>query len=174
LTAKAEVIEAAKAALVAEGFLVAEDIQIGVMVEIPSAALMAEVLAQEVDFFSIGTNDLTQYTFAADRMNPAVAEIANPFDPALLRLIQLTVKGAHTRGKWVGMCGEFAGEPSAIPLLIGLGLDELSMNPRQIPAAKALIRKVSAARCQELAAQALQAQSAQQVEALCKNFQQIL
>ena len=166
------VLEACKEDLRKEKQSFAEDIEIGIMIEIPSAALNASVLAPEVDFFSIGTNDLAQYTFAADRMNPAVAEIANPLDPALLRLIKYTIDGAHEHGKWVGMCGELAGDPLAIPILLGMGLDEFSMNPRQIPAAKSLICQLSLQSCQEIAEKALKQESAEKVSVLSQSFTQ--
>lgn len=166
------VVEECKVALRKDGQPFAENIEIGIMVEIPSAALMADILAPEVDFFSIGTNDLSQYTFAADRMNPSVAEIANPLDPALLRLIKYTIDGAHSCGKWVGMCGELAGEPLAIPILLGLGLDEFSMNPRQIPEAKALIRQLSVKECKKMAKDALQMKGARKVEIFAQKFLQ--
>lgn len=165
-----DVVEECKVALRKDGQPFAENIEIGIMIEIPSAALMVDILAPEVDFFSIGTNDLCQYTFAADRMNPSVAEIANPLDPALLRLIKHTIDGAHSHGKLVGMCGELAGEPLAIPILLGLGLDEFSMNPRQIPEAKALIRQLSVKSCQKVAQAALQMEGAKKVEILAQNY----
>lgn len=142
----------------------AGSIQIGIMVEVPAAAVMADALAREVDFFSIGTNDLTQYTLAADRTNPQLSALSSAFSPAVLRLIQNVIVQAHALGKWVGLCGELAGEPLAIPILVGLGLDELSMNPQAIPAAKEIIRTVSAARCREVAAATLQLESAEAVQ----------
>ena len=104
------------------------------MVEIPAAALLAREFAAEVDFFSIGTNDLTQYTLAAERGNARLAALADPLQPAVLRLIRAVVDAGRTRGKWVGICGELAADPLAIPLLVGLGVDELSMNAVAIPA----------------------------------------
>ncbi len=166
------VLEACKEELRKEELLFEEDIEIGIMIEVPSAALNASALALEVDFFSIGTNDLAQYTFAADRMNPTVAEIANPLDPALLRLIKYTIDGAHAHKKWVGMCGELAGDPVAIPILLGMGLDEFSMNPRQIPAAKTLMRQLSVQKCKEIAEIALEQESAEKVIALSQDFVQ--
>jgi phosphocarrier protein FPr len=131
-------------------------VQIGIMVEVPATAVMAEIFAREVDFFSIGTNDLTQYTLAMDRGHPKLAKDADAMHPGVLRLIANTVKGAHTHGKWVGVCGGIASDPSAVPLLIGMGVDELSVSVPAIPAVKALVRTLSKADCQKLAAEVLQ------------------
>ncbi len=158
-------LEACREELINEGQAVAEQMEIGVMVEIPSTALMADQLAHVVDFFSIGTNDLAQYTMAADRTNSAVAPLASGFEPAVLRLIQQVIEKAHAHGKWVGLCGELAGEPLAIPILLGLGLDEFSMNPPAIPTAKEIIRSLSTEQAQETAAGALQQQDAAGVKA---------
>ena len=138
-------------------------VEIGIMVEIPSAALMADVLAEEVDFFSIGTNDLTQYTLAMDRTHPSLAAKADGLHPAVLRLIARTVEAAHTAGKWVGVCGELGADPLAVPILIGLGVDELSISVPAIPLIKAQIRSLSIARCRELAHHALACATAAQV-----------
>ncbi len=158
-------LEACRQELVAEGYAVAEGMEIGIMVEIPSAALMADHLAAEVDFFSIGTNDLAQYTMAADRTNSHVAPLASAFEPAVLRLIRHVIDAAHAQGKWVGLCGELAGEPLAIPILLGLGLDEFSMNPPAIPPAKQIIRSLTLPQAQELAAAALDLPDATAVQA---------
>jgi phosphotransferase system enzyme I (PtsI) len=112
------------------------------MVEIPSSALNAEELADYVDFFSIGTNDLTQYTFAADRTNDALSYLYQPLNPALLKLVKMTIDASHEKGKWTGMCGELAGDPEAIPKLIELGIDELSMSPSKIPQAKKIVMEL--------------------------------
>lgn len=133
----------------------AEKIQFGIMVEVPAAALLAKHLAKEVDFFSIGTNDLAQYTLAVDRTNERVAHLASPFHPAVIRLIANTIQEAHAQGKWVGLCGEMAGDPLAAPLLLGLGLDEFSMAAASIPEVKQTIRKLDYHDCQEIAATAL-------------------
>ena len=134
-----EVVEECKAALKAEGKEYSEDIQWGIMVEIPAAAVMADELAKYVDFFSIGTNDLIQYTLAADRMSEKVSYLYNPMHPAVLRLIKMTIDGAHKHGKWVGMCGEMAGDEAAIPTLVEYGLDEFSMSATSILNAKKII-----------------------------------
>lgn len=125
--------------LAAEGKSFAEEIQVGIMIEIPAAAIISEELASHCDFFSIGTNDLTQYTLAADRGNKAVSKLYNPFHPAVLKLIKMTIDSAHKHGIPCAMCGEFAGNPEAIPLLLEYGLDEFSMNAALIPAAKDII-----------------------------------
>jgi phosphotransferase system enzyme I (PtsI) len=154
--------------LIQEGKPVVHELEVGIMVEVPSAALMADSLAQEVDFFSIGTNDLTQYTLAADRTNPELAYLSSAFSPAVLRLIQSVIKAAHQHGKWVGLCGELAGEPLAIPILLGLGLDEFSMNPVSIPAAKSLIRSLSTKACQGIAGRVLELETAEEVQGYIK------
>jgi phosphoenolpyruvate-protein phosphotransferase len=154
--------------LKAEGKPFAENIEIGIMVEIPSAALVADQLAKEVDFFSIGTNDLSQYTMAADRTNPKVADLSNAFYPAVLRLIREVIKAAHAEGKWVGMCGELAGEPLAAPILLGLGLDEFSVNPPMVPLIKQILRGLDANEMKAVAEQALQLESPKQIENFVK------
>jgi phosphocarrier protein FPr len=147
----------------------AEKVETGIMVEIPSVVQMAEEFAREVDFFSIGTNDLTQYTFAADRTNPKVAPLADACHPAVLRQIKRVVEAAQSNGIWVGVCGELAGDPDAIPILLGLGVDELSMSPPSIPIAKEIVRDWSVSHAQSLAAQALDLDSAETVRTLIKN-----
>ena len=134
-----EVVEECKAELKAEGKAYSEDIQWGIMVEIPAAAVYADELAKHVDFFSIGTNDLIQYTLAADRMSEKVSYLYNPMHPAVLRLIKMTIDGAHKHGKWVGMCGEMAGDEAAIPTLVEYGLDEFSMSATSILNAKKIM-----------------------------------
>jgi multiphosphoryl transfer protein len=124
------------------GFVAPDRIETGIMVEIPAAALCAEQFAGEVDFFSIGTNDLTQYTLAAERGNPRLAALSDALHPAVLRLIHQVVEAAHVRGKWAGVCGEIAGDPLAAPVLVGLGIDELSMNAPFVPRIKQVIRSL--------------------------------
>ncbi|GAA0677772.1 phosphoenolpyruvate--protein phosphotransferase [Clostridium cadaveris] len=132
-------VEECKAELLNEGQKVSDSIEIGIMVEIPAAAVMADELAKHVDFFSIGTNDLIQYTLAADRMSEKVSYLYNPMHPAVLRLIKMTIEGAHSAGKWCGMCGEMAGDETAIATLVEYGLDEFSMSASSILGAKKII-----------------------------------
>ncbi|GGN58063.1 phosphoenolpyruvate--protein phosphotransferase [Oceanobacillus indicireducens] len=129
--------------LAAEGIKVAENIEVGIMVEIPSTAVTAAQFAKEVDFFSIGTNDLIQYTMAADRMNEQVSYLYQPYHPAILNLVNNVIEAAHKEGKWAGMCGEMAGDPIAIPILLGLGLDEFSMSATSILPARTQLSKLS-------------------------------
>ncbi|MEK3686481.1 phosphoenolpyruvate--protein phosphotransferase [Paenibacillus sp. FSL R10-2736] len=157
-----------KAKLREEGKAVSDQIQLGIMVEIPSTAVLADQFAKEVDFFSIGTNDLIQYTMAADRMNERVSYLYQPYNPAILRLIKNVIDAAHAEGKWTGMCGEMAGDATAIPLLLGLGLDEFSMSATSILPARSQIAKLSAAEMKELAAKALQLGTAEEVAALVR------
>ncbi len=143
-------------------------VEIGIMIEVPSAAVAADTLARHVDFFSIGTNDLTQYTLAADRMNASVQNLADAFHPAVLRLIKNTIQSGHRAGIWIGLCGELAGNPLAVPLLLGMGLDEFSMGKASIPEVKEAIRKWSIQKAQEVAAHALELEDAEAVRAyLC-------
>ncbi|RSK26491.1 phosphoenolpyruvate--protein phosphotransferase [Bacillus sp. HMF5848] len=134
---------------------VADDIEIGIMVEIPSTAILADQFAKEVDFFSIGTNDLIQYTMAADRMNERVSYLYQPYSPSILRLINMVIKAAHREKKWVGMCGEMAGDTIAIPILLGLGLDEFSMSASSILPARNQIRSISKETAEKVAQHAL-------------------
>ena len=142
------------------------DLQLGIMIEVPSAALMAPVLAREVDFFSIGTNDLTQYCLAIDRGHPILSAQADGLHPAVLRLISMTVDAAHAHGKWVGVCGELASDRLAVPLLVGLGVDELSVSPRSIALVKARVRELTMSAARTLAEQTLTLDSAAAVRAL--------
>jgi phosphoenolpyruvate-protein phosphotransferase len=165
--AKALLAEA-RQELVAQGIPVAEKIQVGIMVEIPAVAQLADLFAREVDFFSVGTNDLTQYTFAAERTNPHVAHLGDPIHPAVLRQIRQVIEAGHRAGIWVGVCGELAGDADAIPLLLGLGLDEYSMAPASIPHAKAVLRTWGADSARGLAQAALEMESAEDVRAFVR------
>ncbi|MEW5545272.1 phosphoenolpyruvate--protein phosphotransferase [Pseudomonas soli] len=146
------------------------DLQVGIMVEVPSAALLAPQLAREVDFFSIGTNDLTQYTLAIDRGHPSLSAQADGLHPAVLNLIDMTVRAAHAQGKWVGVCGELAADPQAVAVLLGLEVDELSVAARSIPEVKALVRQADLSTARALAREALQQDSAEAVRALVERY----
>jgi phosphotransferase system enzyme I (PtsI) len=144
-----------RAKLIAEGVAVADDIQVGIMIEIPAAAVLADKFAKEVDFFSIGTNDLIQYTMAADRMNEQVSYLYQPYNPSILRLIKNVIDSAHAEGKWAGMCGEMAGDQTAVPLLMGMGLDEFSMSATSILKTRSLMKRLDTTKMAELAEKAL-------------------
>ncbi|WP_102028630.1 phosphoenolpyruvate--protein phosphotransferase [Salirhabdus sp. Marseille-P4669] len=146
-----------------KGVEVSDDIEIGIMVEIPSTAVIARQFAKEVDFFSIGTNDLIQYTMAADRMNEKVSYLYQPYHPAILNLVNNVIEAAHAEGKWAGMCGEMAGDPIAIPILLGLGLDEFSMSATSILPARSQIRKLSQAKIAEYKDELLSKGTAEEV-----------
>jgi phosphoenolpyruvate-protein phosphotransferase (PTS system enzyme I) len=152
-----------KEKLAAEGIAVSEKIELGIMVEIPSTAILADQFAKEVDFFSIGTNDLIQYTMAADRMNERVSYLYQPYNPAILRLVKMVIDAAHREGKWAGMCGEMAGDEQAIPLLLGLGLDEFSMSATSILKARSQILRLTKQEMTELAEKALQMSTVKEV-----------
>ncbi|RLL46602.1 phosphoenolpyruvate--protein phosphotransferase [Oceanobacillus piezotolerans] len=157
-----------KEALVADGVKVSDDIEVGIMVEIPSTAVTARQFAKEVDFFSIGTNDLIQYTMAADRMNEQVSYLYQPYHPAILNLVNNVIEAAHKEGKWVGMCGEMAGDPIAIPILLGLGLDEFSMSATSILPARTQIRDLSKKDLAAYKDKLLSMDTAEEVEAFIK------
>jgi phosphocarrier protein FPr len=144
----------------------APHVPIGIMIEVPAAAVVSHALAAHADFFSVGTNDLTQYALAIDRQNPELASEADSLHPAVLRLIAMTVEGARKHNRWVGVCGGLAGDPFGAALLAGLGVTELSMTPRDIPAVKARIRASAMGDLQALAARALAAETAADVRAL--------
>lgn len=152
-----------KEKLVSEGVKVADDIEIGIMLEIPSTAAMADIFAKEVDFFSIGTNDLIQYTMAADRMSERVSYLYQPYNPAILRLVKQVIEASHKEGKWTGMCGEMAGDNTAIPLLLGLGLDEFSMSATSILKARKQIKQLDQKEMQELAGKAINCATEEEV-----------
>jgi phosphocarrier protein FPr len=150
--------------------LAAPPVQIGIMIEVPSAAIMADVFAPEVDFFSIGTNDLTQYTLAVDRAHSALAAKHDGLHPAVLRLIAQTIDAAHRYGKRADLCGELGSDPAAIPILVGLGMDELSVSIPSVPTVKALVRGLNLADIQPLARLALHCSTAQEVRELVKKY----
>lgn len=159
-----------KAKLLEAGIAVSDSIEVGIMVEIPSTAVMADVFAKEVDFFSIGTNDLIQYTMAADRMNERVSYLYQPFNPAILRLVKMVIDAAHKEGKWAGMCGEMAGDDIAIPILLGLGLDEFSMSASSVLKARAQISRLSKQEMASHTDRILALSSSQEVEAYVKGI----
>jgi len=156
-------LEEARDELRAAGIEASKNIPIGIMIEVPAAALMADILAREVDFFSIGTNDLTQYTLAVDRDNEKVATLYEPYHPAVLKLIYQVIEAAHRQGKWVGLCGELGGDSLAAPLLVGLGLDEISMSPVFIPEMKEKIMGLSYEKGRELVQRLLELPGAKEV-----------
>lgn len=164
------VIETLKQELRNEGKAFDEHIQIGVMVETPAAAVNAKFLAKEVDFFSIGTNDLTQYTLAVDRGNEMISHLYNPMSPAVLNLIKQVIDASHAEGKWTGMCGELAGDERATLLLLGMGLDEFSMSSMSVPLIKKLIRNVNYRDAKQLAESALQVATVAEIEQLIADF----
>lgn len=148
-------LEEVKAELLAEGVAVSDSIQVGIMIEIPAAAVLAHQFAKEVDFFSIGTNDLIQYTMAADRMNERVSYLYQPYNPSILTLIKHVIDASHAEGKWTGMCGEMAGDQLAVPLLLGMGLDEFSMSATSILKTRSLISKLDSKEMEALANKAI-------------------
>src|SRR5271157_86704 len=157
-------VDEVKVELSHEKLAFADNVPVGIMVETPAAAVLVDVLSEAADFFSLGTNDLTQYTLAVDRGNATVSALYQPLHPSVLRLIQQTIQLAHARGKWVGMCGELAGMAKAIPILLGLGLDEFSMNPRAIPEAKHLIRQLDDGQARKIADYALGLKTATEID----------
>ncbi|MGW7987383.1 phosphoenolpyruvate--protein phosphotransferase [Staphylococcus shinii] len=167
--AKALLLEE-KENLTNEGIEVSDDIELGIMVEIPSTAALADVFAKEVDFFSIGTNDLIQYTMAADRMSERVSYLYQPYNPSILRLVKQVIEASHNEGKWTGMCGEMAGDETAIPLLLGLGLDEFSMSATSILKARRQIKGLSQNEMEELANRAINCATSEEVQELVEQY----
>ncbi len=163
-----QMLEEVKSDLQSEGVIISDTLEIGMMIEIPAAAVSADIFAKEVDFFSIGTNDLIQYTMAADRMNENVSYLYQPCHPSILRLIKMVIDAAHAEGKWVGMCGEMAGDEVSIPLLLGLGLDEFSMSASSILPARSLISQLSKAEWKEHVSKALAMRSQHEIKAFVK------
>jgi phosphocarrier protein FPr len=169
LAAKSMLAEA-QAGLRAEGVAFDDALEVGIMVEVPSTVAIADRLAKEVDFFSIGSNDLTQYVMAADRGNTKIAKLVNAYQPAVLQMIRQSIEAAHRAGIWAGMCGEMAGDAVVTPLLVGLGLDEFSMSAANIPAVKTAIRQTTLERAQQIAKTALSLDSADDVRAYLENL----
>ncbi|SES86190.1 phosphoenolpyruvate--protein phosphotransferase [Anaerobranca gottschalkii] len=159
-----EVLEEVKRELDSEGIQYSKDFEVGIMIEIPTAALISDILAKEVDFFSIGTNDLIQYSTAVDRMNQTIAHLYTPFHPGVLRMIKMVIENGHKAGIWVGMCGEAAGELPLIPLFLGMGLDEFSMSATSILPARELISGLTTEEAKEIAEKALSLSTAEEIE----------
>ncbi|EDH0915122.1 phosphoenolpyruvate--protein phosphotransferase [Listeria monocytogenes] len=159
-----------KAKLKAAGTEVSDSIELGIMIEIPAAAVLADQFAKEVDFFSIGTNDLIQYTMAADRMNERVSYLYQPYNPSILRLVKMVIDASHKEGKWTGMCGEMAGDQTAVPLLLGLGLDEFSMSASSILKSRSLIKRLDQSEMVKLAEEALNKSTAEEVVELVEKY----
>ena len=149
------ILEEEKALLLEKGVEVSDSIEVGIMIEIPAAAVLADQFAKEVDFFSIGTNDLIQYSMAADRMNERVSYLYQPYNPSILRLVKHVIDSAHKEGKWAGMCGEMAGDQTAVPLLLGLGLDEFSMSATSVLKTRSLFKKLDSEKMKELSNKAV-------------------
>lgn len=163
-----KILEEVKQELKIEKVCFDPNIEMGIMIETPSAAMTADVLANEVDFFSIGTNDLIQYTIAIDRINEQLVHLYNPLHPAILRLINYTIESAHKRGIWVGMCGEMVGDPLFTVILVGMGLDELSMSSGSIPKIKEIVRSINIFEAKELAQKILKLQTTNEIENVLK------
>ena len=162
------ILEECRAELRAEGIAFNEKMEVGAMIEIPSAAIAADILAQEVDFFSIGTNDLIQYSIAVDRLNEHIAHLYEPTHPAIIRLIRMTVDAAHAHNLWVGVCGEMAGDIALTPLLLGLGVDELSTGAALVPRVKRAVQSLDIAACLQLVEEVLRMESAAEILARCE------
>lgn len=165
-----ELLDECKQQLREEGKAFDDKLEIGAMIEIPSAALAADALAKRVQFFSLGTNDLIQYSLAVDRMNEKIAHLYEPSHPAILRLIQMTVEAAHRKGLWVGVCGEMAGDPELVPLLLGLGVDELSASPPLVPQIKKLIRQIKQSEAEALVKEAMECDSGTEIHTLSRKL----
>ena len=164
------ILQEAREELEQAGISYDQNLEVGIMVEIPSAAVIADILAKEVDFFSIGTNDLIQYTIAVDRMNERISHLYEPLHPAVLRLIKNVIDASHRAGKWTGMCGEMAGDTMAAPILLGLGLDEFSMSAVSIPRVKKVIRSLTYAEAKDVAEKALSLEKPEEIKELVNSF----
>jgi phosphotransferase system enzyme I (PtsI) len=161
------VFEECKKELSSSKIAIGEEIEVGAMIEIPSAAISANVLAREADFFSVGTNDLIQYTLAVDRVNEKIAHLYEPTHPAVLRLLKMIADAAHANKIWVGVCGEMAGDVALIPLLLGLGMDELSASATLVPRVKRAVQSLAIPECRELVEDALNLDTASEILARC-------
>jgi phosphotransferase system enzyme I (PtsI) len=170
LMATLRILEETKAELASKGIAHNPDLDVGIMIEVPAAAMIADMLAPHVDFFSIGTNDLVQYTMAVDRSNPDISYLYQPGHPSIIRLLDRVVRAANEHGRWVGICGEMAAEPLFVPLILGLGIHELSMSPVAIPVVKDLVRDINMLEAEELVDRAMACGSAEEVTKLCREF----
>ena len=168
-----KILNSVKEQLDQEGIAYADNIEVGMMIEIPSAAIMSDIFAKQVDFFSIGTNDLIQYTCAVDRMNEKIHHLYQPFNPGVLRLIKMVIDNGHKEGIWVGMCGEMAGDKKMIPILLGMGLDEFSMSPTSILPARRLIQSLHYDVVKKLADEVLSMGTADEIETYIEKFNQV-
>ncbi|MBI4218471.1 MAG: phosphoenolpyruvate--protein phosphotransferase, partial [Elusimicrobia bacterium] len=166
-----ELLERAREELVKENVSIARKVEVGAMIEVPSAALVADLITQEADFVSIGTNDLIQYTLAVDRVNENVASLYDPTHLSILRLVKLVADAAHAHGKWVGMCGEMASDIHLTTLLLGLGLDELSVVPSFIPRLKKIIRSIQFSEAKKMAGQIMAAKNLKEVQSHIEKIQ---
>ena len=174
-----QIVEECKAELRWEGNAFNDALEIGVMIEVPTAAIMADLLAREVDFFSIGTNDLIQYAVAVDRTNERVAHLYEPSHPSVVRLLKMVADAAHANDIWVGVCGEMAGEVLFTPLLLGLGIDELSAGPSLVPRVKSAVQRLTITECRQLVEEVLLLDTPAAVLARCnelaqRNFPELL
>ncbi len=170
LLAAKVVLNEVKSELRLNNIAMAEDIKVGIMIEVPSAALISDILADHVDFFSIGTNDLTQYTCAVDRMNEKISHLYNPFSPGLLRLIAMVIKNGNDKNKMVGICGSMAHKKELVPFFVGLGLYEFSMSPMHILETRELIRRLNFKDCQVIAHQILKLGTADEIKSALQKF----
>lgn len=165
------VLEEEKEKLQSEGIKIGDDLEVGIMIEIPAAAVLADQFAKEVDFFSIGTNDLIQYSMAADRLNERVSYLYQPYNPSVLRLIKFVIDASHKEGKWTGMCGEVAGDQTALPILVGMGLDEFSMSATSILKSRSLLAQLDTEECRQLADKAInECTTSDEVEQLVEDY----
>ena len=165
-----KILEECKAELREKGIEFDENIMLGIMVETPAVAFRAKYFSRECDFFSIGTNDLTQYTLAVDRGNEQIANLYDTYNPAVLQAIKMLIDGAHAGGINISMCGEFAGDENAVPLLFGMGLDSFSMSGISIPKVKKIMMKLTKADCEKLVEDALELSTAEEIKKLVKEF----